>query len=242
MTSEHGAVTSGILSEVQALKTRAKNRRDSGRYEQALTYLDRAAQLALEGFDRSPMEFAPELADVYGMTGGIFRRQAEVAAEAHEDELRHEYLRRSCDAYDRGFKYEREDLGVVNSYNLVNRLVSRVLDQPATLGGAPLQDDEVLPPDALHGELQAACRELDSQLAGPRRGDVWALADRALLSLLLSDTMTARQAYGPFNSTSPPAYVYDSALSALRPLANAASRYRPELPIAVRDLESHLDG
>jgi hypothetical protein len=238
MTSEQGANAGGFLREIQALKTKAKNRRDAGKYERALRFLEEAAELALGAYESSPVDFAPELSDVYGMTGGILRRQAD---EAADDELRHEYLHRSRDAYDLGFGYEREELGVVNSYNLVNRLVSRVLDQPATLGGALLQNDEVLPPGALHEELGNACRMVDSQLAKSRRGDAWAMADRALLSLLLSDATTARVAYGPLHSMSPPSYVYDSALSTLRPLTAVASSYRPELAIAVRDLESRLD-
>lgn len=241
MTSEQGADTSGILSQIQTLKTKAKNRRDAERYEQALKFLERAAQLALSHYDSSPTTFAPELADIYGMKGGVSRRQADEAAEAGDSQLRREHLRQSRDAYDLGFEYEREEVGVVNSYNLVNRLVSRILDQPETLEGAPLQDDEVLLPEALPGELEAAHREVDSQLAESRRGDAWALADRALLSLLLSDTTTARMAYGPLHSMSPPSYVYDSALSTLRPIAAVASGYRPELQIAVRDLESRLD-
>ncbi len=229
------------LREVRELKTRAKNRRDARRYERALKYLDSAAQLATSQLEATPLDLADELADIYGMMGGIHRRQADDASDVGDDAARHDCLRRSIDAYDKGFEYERGDSGLINSYNLVNRLVSRILDQPTVLVGAPLQGDPLVGEDAMDNELEHAFHVVDKQLAESRRGDAWAMADQALLSMLLSTTATARAAYGPLHSTSPPSYVYASALSTLRPLANVASEFRPELAVAVRDLASRLD-
>lgn len=240
MTPELNDDVGATLVEIVDLKTKAKNRRDASKFDRALKYLDRAVHIAEDLYDRSPMDFAPELADIYGMVGGIRRRQADESAAAGDDPARHDHLRQSHEAYDRGFEYENEDLGVVDSYNLVNRLVSRILAQPAVLAGEPLQDERLIPDGTLLDELERALQIVDKQLDESRRGDVWAMADHALLSLLISKDAMARTAYGPLHSTAPPSYVYGSALSTLRPLADVGSDLRPELAVAVRDLESRM--
>lgn len=229
------------VDSIRNLKTKAKNRRDRGMFDRATKILSQAAELGERGFETGSEDgrssYASELADVYGMLGGIARRQG---LDTEDLETRDSLLRESYEYYDKGYRYERYSTEVSDSYNLVNRLVSRILADASVLTG-PMTDDGSPDREAsMIRMLQDAQRDVAKQIAESRNTDPWAHADQALLDLLASESANATSAYGQLHGMSPPGYVYESALATLRPLAAAAGAYRPELKAAVRDLESRL--
>ena len=225
-----------LLDDIRALKTRAKNRRDGKEFHGALELLARAADLAEQGradaWDDEAAPFVAELADIHGMMGGVTRREG---LEAPGTANRHDLLMQSIGHYDRGFAYETSVRGEATSYNLVNRIVGRILVDPASLDADP--DAE---PSSVPAMLRAAHDSVLTQLE-LRRDDPWMLADRALLEILMSESTSARRAYGPLLRTAPPAYVYTSVLDTLEPLADIAGDRRPALRDAVEDLRRDHD-
>jgi hypothetical protein len=230
---------------IRGLKTEAKNRRDRGLrdYARAVALLEEAIRIGAEGLDHTNVsevqsQLANELADCHGLVGGIQRRWAEDGPA----EERNEHLRASIRAYDTGYKFESDPrYGIVNSYNLLNRLISRLLLRPDLLS---IRQPVDLGPDIetldVRQELERAAETIREQLAGARRGDYWALADLALVQLLLGKADPVN-AYAEFNSLSPPDFAYTSALAALRPLGELPLTASPVIKRAVSVLESRLE-
>lgn len=234
-----------LLQTIRDLKTKAKNRRDLGRYDGAEKILkDEAIPLIeeeLSATDRAEWkaQLASELADCFGILGGSYRRWG---LESETEQERISYLRKSVGAYQQGYELENHpEYHIVNSYNLVNRLVSYILLEPDSLS-------EALPPEKAGGdfivydvkqELKKAEAVIREQLNDKRRGDIWALADLALVSLLLdyTDPVTA---YADFNAKSPPDFAYESSLSTLRPMAELTLPVADKLREAVKLLEAKL--
>lgn len=231
-----------LLKNIRELKTKAKNRRDLERYESAASFLEKAIQLMEKALTTSTeanwkaMLFS-ELADCYGLLGGIKRRWGLSMADPIERSRR---LRESFFAYNRGYhEYEaHEELKISNSYNLLNRLVSFLLFNPSSLNDAPvkLPDGQIL---SIKNELESAEKNISYHLALERRGDIWALADLALVNLLL-DRESPSVAYASFIAASPPDYAYESSLSVLRPLASLQLPIANKLRDAVKMLEDNL--
>jgi hypothetical protein len=247
-------MTDTSIQRIRELKTEAKNRRDRGlrRYPRAVELLHDAIQLgkadldAIEPGKADPAgssatevqaQLAVELADCHGLLGGVERRWA--LEGPAEDRAAH--LLASISAYDDGCKLEADERhGIVNSYNRVNRLLVRLLLQPELLGSRGTVDlGGGTDPLDVREELAATATAIADQLAGPRRGDHWAMADLALIQVLL-DQADAVTAYARFNAASPPDYVYTSVLAGLRPLADLPLSSAPTLRNAVRSLETKL--
>ena len=222
---------SDLIQTILDLKNSAKNRRDRGRYSIAVSKLEQAIALAeaelnsTETTAAGKMQFAKHLSDCYGMQGGIYRRWALEAAErqgASAEQERTAYLAKSIKAYDEGFEYENnEAYKIIDSYNLVNRLVSRILYDPTWLSNESSQSYPIYEGDKvgnLKVELERAKKIIDEQVKLPRRRDPWALADQALVALLLGEADPV-SAYADFIAVAPPDYVYVSAISAIEPLA-----------------------
>ncbi len=238
MTDSPLDMSRDALRQIDRYKIRGKNRRDDGEYEEALEYFQLAVGVAEEARsgESDPRLFAEELSDLYGMMGGITRRQG-LESESPDDRL--EFLNDSTSWYDKGFEYERRELGVINSYNLVNRIICRILVNPSLLEDRPeshVGDAE----GSVLGMLEDAGDEVERQLGGVRAGDPWALADRALVTMLRSARADAAAAYSGLVRVSPPGYVFESVLETLRPVASAASEWRPELEDAVAFLERRI--
>jgi tetratricopeptide (TPR) repeat protein len=229
-----------LLQVVRELKTKAKNRRDLGRYPAAIAILEEAVQaleteLAGTTLAERRAQLAAELADCYGLLGGIHRRWG-----LSDSQKRASQLLESFNAYDKGYEmYEaHEEYKIAISYNRLNRLVSYLLFDPVSLDGPPahLPNDQTL---SVKAELEKAGDILRQQLLLERRGDIWALADLALVNLLL-DRGTAASAYAEFIAASPPNYCYDSALSVLHSLAELELPMKAKLNEAVKLLEAKL--
>jgi hypothetical protein len=233
-----------VVDQLRELKTQAKNRRDLKRYERAAHFADQAIALArkellAESGANYKAQLASELADSYGLLGGIERRWG---AESDDPALRREHYQASVRAYDQGYEVESDPrYGLVNSYCLLNRLVGRVLLNPELLALPATADAQ---PDAggggldLVAELEQAGEHIEEQLATERYGDYWVIADLALINLLLARA-DARTAYAPFNAQLPPDFAYKSVIETLRCVAAAwvsdASRWRE----AIDELEEH---
>jgi tetratricopeptide (TPR) repeat protein len=229
-----------LLATIHDLKTKAKNRRDLERYESAVSFLQKALQIlepALASATRTEWksQLASELADCYGLLGGVYRRWALSSTDVKDQQER---MQASFEAYNKGYQeYEaHEEYKISNSYNQLNRLVSYVLCTPNCFAGGASPNGETLP---LKEELEKAGESIRQQLMLERRGDVWALADLALVNLLL-DRETPVSAYASFIAASPPDHAYDSALSVLRPLASRGLPMSAKLKDAVGLLESRL--
>ena len=233
------------IERIREFKTGAKNQRDRGTkgYPRALSSLQDAIAIARDALAQSTVaeyrkQLAAELSDCFGLVGGIQRRWAD---ESSGGDDRAAHLVASIRAYDEGFGIESDpQYGIVNSYNLVNRLVVRILLVPAALG-AP--DPLVVAPEIaslnLTHELEQASTTIRQQLVGPRRGDYWAMADLALIEILLGRA-SAAVAYADFIGTSPPDFAYTSALASLRPLAALQLQRASVLDEAIHLLEGQL--
>jgi hypothetical protein len=232
------------IEQVRDLKTSAKNQRDRGSkgYPRALTTLEEATAIANAELSTNPpaetrMSLAKELSDCYGLIGGVHRRCADESA----GEKRATQLKASIRAYDEGHRYESDpQYGIADSYNLVNRLLVRLLLAPDALtsDAATVLDANIEPLRLAH-ELEQAAATVRWQLTGPRRGNYWALADLALLEVLLG-RRTASTAYADFVGSSPPDFALTSAIAALKPLAELNIAPAPALGDAVNLLEERL--
>jgi hypothetical protein len=237
-------MTDPSIQRIRELKTEAKNRRDRGLrgYPRAVELLHDAialgkTQLAGSSAIELQGQLAVELADCHGLLGGVERRWA-LEGPQGDREL---HLLASISAYDAGFQLEDDErYGIVNSYNRVNRLLVRLVLQPELLDGSGTVDlgGGTVPLD-VRQELAATATAIADQLAGPRRGDHWAMADLALIQVLLdqADPVTA---YARFNAASPPDYVYTSVLAGLQPLADLALSSASRIGKAISSLESKL--
>ncbi|MDM0029469.1 hypothetical protein [Variovorax saccharolyticus] len=230
------------LERIRELKTSAKNQRDRGikGYPRALASLREAIALGEEAVQAPLPELAArsaaELCDCFGLTGGIERRWADEL----EGEDRIAHLKLAVLAYDAGHGYESDPrYGISNSYNLVNRLIARLLLAPEALqADQPLALDGIA---ALHlaTEFDRAAAVIREQVAGPRRGDYWAWADLAMIEVLLLRS-APEAAYAQFLGLGPPDFAYVSALAGLRPLAALDIGSASALKAAVDLLEAQL--
>jgi len=170
-----------VIESARTLKSRAMDARDDEDFEGAISLLSQARrELERELHDLEPkraytgspgrfeQEVAAQLAHILGSMGGVYRRQKKYPA--------------SIKFYDDGYNFEdpKAPYGIVNSYNLTQRLVSRVflnpraVDEPGSIvEGLPLKD-----------ALESARREIERQRAGSRREDEYAAADLAIVALL----------------------------------------------------------
>lgn len=241
---------STVIDQIRELKTRARNRRDLGRWDTAAKFLDNAISLAKpelkdleasEGGDATfRRQLASELADCYGLLGGVERRWSLDLKDKGDKGHDQEHLRKSIAAYDKSWDFEKGDYGLLNSYGRVNRLVSRLLFSPSSLQGGNLDCGDSIEKVDVRKELEFALDAITKQLAVPRRDDYWAAADWALLMLLLEKESNAEVAYARFDSKSPPGYAYSSVLDVLRPLANSEMTVATQLSDAVVHLEARF--
>lgn len=216
------------FDDVLALKASAKSARDHGDWMGAIGDLKEAVFLLQrrtpDPSTRLPSRLAAQFADTYGLIGGVQRRWGLQL----DGRARQQHLEESIAAYDQGFHYEK-DLGLsdASTYNRVNRLVGQVLIDPHVLEGSR---------DAtIENDLQQAEEILIEQFKPVRRKDPWAYFDLAVIRLLRG-VPDALSVYNDLDRLRPPAFVYESALATLEPLAEVASDLRPDLVPAIARL------
>ena len=226
----------GILDEIIKLKTQAKNRRDWRKYDRAVLIIKDAIALAKGDFEKGQLQsqMAEQLADCYGLLGGVERRWALESADVED---RKQHLVESARAYDNAWAFEQGDYSIVNSYGMLNRLISRLLLEPDSLFSNDTREfGDGLVPLAIREELEIASKRIQEQSALPRQDDYWAAADLALVDVLL-EKQDAVSAYASFVEKSPPDYAFKSVLDVLRPLATLQWRVAEQLQNAVKYLD-----
>jgi hypothetical protein len=229
------------MSEVQErigqLKTKAKNRRDLGRYSQAVQFINEAIALARGERDTARVAdwratMASELADCLGILGGIERRWA---LDPDSEAGRVEHLHKSIDAYEDGYVVESDPALEPSTYNRLNRLLSRLLLDPQLLS-----DTESAPDSAGTFSLRRELEDIARQIESDATKSVWPAADLALVNILLG-RKDAATAYTTFERLRPPDYACQSALDMVSALAKMDLSTAPELKkaehrlIALRD-------
>lgn len=167
-----------IIAAATADKKLAQAARKEENYSRAIELIERAVKILeterprLDLVEKGVLSeenraLAEALTDVHGSSGGIYR-----SAGQYE---------KSIKAYDAGFRIERDErFGFVNSYNLTQRLVARVLFEPkdwVVIG-------EVIEQERFPTCLVEARDIVVGQTRGPRKEDVWAWADLGMLWLL----------------------------------------------------------
>ena len=154
--------------------------------EEALAILQREA--GEKGQAASAPTVLSEMADIYGMLGGIHRRWApQLTGSARSD-----HLVSVCGGVRPGFVLERDSAGPQGStYNRINRLVARVLLDPSLLTSTSEEGRRLIQ------ELEVAERLVRDQLDRVRVKDPWAYCDLLTLELLLE------AAHGPGDADRP---------------------------------------
>lgn len=162
------------LEAVRALKSKATAERNRGRLDRAQQRLDDATAilktLLSDGklADREAQQVRGELADTFGMKGGVFRRMSDLPA--------------ALKAYSEGLVLERQ-VGS-STYNLGNVIALSIAVEGAS------------PEDAKMREyLAQAIKVLENDVHGPRRDEWWAWADLAQFYLLDGKPDKARESY-----------------------------------------------
>ena len=173
-----GADEHPIVTKARAEKERSLRLRDERRFAEAVEVLKemiaRIEKTLADFKGTSPQAPAPseiEVADqglhLNGTLGGIFRRW--------------EKFDEAVEAYAKGAAIERDPrYSLPQSYTSTQHAVLRCLHDPDMLAQAAGDHHS-----AIHQELTELYRRIIRQMRGPRRGDVYAAADRAVVSLLL---------------------------------------------------------
>ena len=213
------------LEDVLGLKDSAKSARDNGNWPEALTDLQDALDVLRAMADAGSDDITAEIADTYGMIGGIERRWALTTEGADQAE----HLERSRQAYDDGFEREERISSLEGTtYNRINRIIARVLIRPSILAGEPGDLD-------ISRELADAEELVDEQTDGERKRDPWAYCDLLMIQLLAGGGEAA-STLDVLVGLHPPGFVYKSLLDTLEPLARAAKSVRPQLESTVQRL------
>ena len=146
--------------------------------------------------EKAVRQNALELADVYGMLGGVRRDQGDLAAASA--------------AYDAGFKIDT-DFGTLSTYNALNRVITRVMLAPEALSDPDvLRGEERLVFVDVCAELAKFEEQLRRNISGARSDDYWAAADLAIVAALNGHLAEATDAVDHFSSCSPPAEAFES--------------------------------
>jgi hypothetical protein len=218
------------LDEVRALKASAKSARDDRDWDSAIADLNDAIDLLQDRLEESssaaPGWLKAQLADTFGMVGGIEKRWG---LELEGDEGRR-HLKASVEAYDMGFNYEQGlDPGDANTYNRINRLVGRVLLDKNVLRAGSGAVSEFM--KGLREAEEVVTKEIETA----RQRDPWAYCDLGTVRLLRGKA-NALSVFHDLERLRPDSFVYESVLETLQPLSDVASDLRPDLAIAVAQL------
>jgi hypothetical protein len=171
--SEHPIVTNARNTKEQAIKLR-----DGSHFSEAVKLLkemiaridqtlDEFRKASPEAAVPSEIGVADQGVHLNGTLGGIFRRW--------------EKFDEAVEAYAKGAKIERDPrYGLPQSYTSTQHAVLLCLREPDLLREAA--GDNASP---IRVELTDLYRRITRQMRGPRKGDVYAAADRAVISLIL---------------------------------------------------------
>jgi len=179
-----------VLMQVKRLKDKAKANRDFGDLEEALDHLREATGLLEPHAENTEYrtKIRQELADCYGMMGGIYRRQGK--------------LEEAGNKYRRGLHYEDDD-----SYNLSNSVVIPILIDPLRLESQQTKT-----------RIEDGITIVQEQVRGRRKDEWWAWADLGLFNLLQGNKKAALEAYSQFGKVGARPQDYESTILVLNNL------------------------
>jgi hypothetical protein len=229
-----------VLKEVKGLRTSATSLRDAAvldgnalALEDARAELEKAVALLrplvpVRGsqWSDADKEYGLKLYQCLGSLGGTWRDLAELAVE---DVAKNDCWDQSMKYYDEGHAIESgthdryANFGFVDSYNLLQRLVVRVLRAPRCLES---QSTELGHGLNVPQELAAAERIVNEQLAEPdgaRKNDAWAMADLALLLILRGHTR--EEAWRKFAESNRSSQAYESNHRAFAALVKSGEKH-----------------
>lgn len=182
---------------------------------------------SLKRASEAEITIAEQLADCWGILGGVYRSQGNL------DEARN--------AYDKGYEYESNTrFNVLSTYNRVNRLVVRILQNPDLLSDSSPQVVDIEEPATMRHLLRKTDEEIERQLREGRRDRAWALADLAMVRLLgsLQNFDLALNALDESSANDP--FPYASMLKVIRELIDRRLPMQDELIVAGERLRARL--
>lgn len=211
-----------VLMQAKRLKESAKANRDFDELEEALNDLNKAISYLIpidaqveDGDYKTALR--RELADCYGMMGGIYRRLA------NKGDLKRN-LEESAEMYRKGLVYEIDD-----SYNLSNSVVIPILIDPLNL-------------KKQQKEIREGIKLIQEQVRGKRKDQWWAWADLGLFNLLIGDDAEALKAYRHFTKVGARAQDYESTLSVLRELKDVLHETEATVAQSIENIIEFLEG
>jgi tetratricopeptide (TPR) repeat protein len=179
-----------VIAVASDLKSRAMNERDIENWDVALELLTEAKTSLERALNELPAEDSAKdtkllkfetsvnkaLYGMLGTIGGVYRRRAASSDRQTGD------LEAAVEFYDKGHEIEKR---FVDSYNLTQRLVTRVLLDPP----AAFDESEKVAKKNVPSELREAKGIIDKQISpdGARRKDEYAFADAAIIALILNE-------------------------------------------------------
>jgi tetratricopeptide (TPR) repeat protein len=212
------------LQNIRTHKVSAANAREFGELELALqealsaisgceTYL-RELRTSSPPDTEKVRRTARELADSYGVAGGILRRTKDYQG--------------ALEMYEKGARLERDpQLEIENTYNLTNALVTKVIAQPYTF-------------NQNYGEIEEARQLVEKQLQQTRRQDWWAWADLGTLALLEGNPRLAVSAFLRFREQGATAANCEKAATVVREIGEAVSSFAPDVARGTREIANIL--
>ena len=207
------------LDEIRSVKLWAVAMRNQREYDVAIKLLEDARVVldrmsADRGLEpRSLVEIRSELADTFGMKGGVYRRQQRLH-EAYEE-------------YKQGEAVEHIDQQ--STYNLSNVISLGVSHE----GISPMADD-------MRRRIQLAIRQLEGNTGGERTDEWWAWSDLGQLYLLSGDANKAEHAYERARKTGPTSEEYRRHVDMLKQLYEVTSKTAPEIAQGIDRLLTEL--
>jgi tetratricopeptide (TPR) repeat protein len=188
-------------------RNRAQQLRRDGKYEDAARVFDAAIkrlERELRGLRLGTTPDQPMICEVLELLSQTCGSLAGNWRDAGRSDRR--YYAEAIKWYDKGNEYEEErrtKCGHLDSYNLLQRLVVRLLDnREALASGEPSVDGK-----SMKSALEEVQREIERQI-GAGRNDSWVQADRALVRFLCG--MEAEAVLGAFDPQSPSKSFYES--------------------------------
>lgn len=155
---------------------------------------------------------ASKLADCYGILGGLQRRSGA--------------LKDALSSYKSGREIERDPrFDISDSYNLVNELLLRILNNPAEI-------------DSLRSDIKEAESIVTKQVHADRHDQWWAWADLGMLNLLAGKPTEAEQAYKQYWAAGPRDSDFASTRATLEQCRDALANVTPDIS---RSITSMID-
>jgi tetratricopeptide (TPR) repeat protein len=207
------------VDDVRSVKLWAIAMRNLGDFDSAMKLLDDAGA-ALERMRSDPdlgpgaaAEVRVELADTYGMKGGVYRR--------------HNRLHEAYGEYRKGREVEKID--EQSTYNLSNVIALGVAEERIS----PLER-------SMKADIEKAIAELNKKIGGTRTDEWWAWSDLGQLYLLQANDARALDAYERARKTGPATDEYQRHIAGLRQLLEATRNMAPDVAHAIERALSAL--